>query len=69
MKRGRSVTIVDEGETLGEGMTVDNRRRLFQWLDGKGVTRLAGVVYKEITDKGLVITDKEGKRTTLESDR
>lgn len=29
---------------------------------------LAGVTYKEITDTGLVITDKDGKRQTLEAD-
>ena len=28
---------------------------------------LAGVTYEEITDKGLVITDNDGKRRTLET--
>ena len=68
VKRHRKVTIVDTNEVLGEGMTVDNQRRLFRWLDEKGVAMFTRVKYEEITGKGLVITDKEGKRTTLESD-
>jgi 2,4-dienoyl-CoA reductase (NADPH2) len=68
VKRHRTVTIVDTSEELGQGLTVDNQRRLFRWLEEKGVAMFAGVKYDEITDKGLVITDREGKRTTLESD-
>ena len=41
---------------------------LLDWLENKGVLMLAGVTYEEITDKGLVIIDKEGKRRTLEAD-
>jgi 2,4-dienoyl-CoA reductase (NADPH2) len=37
-------------------------------LDQKGVAMLPGVKYEEITDKGLTITTKEGKRQTLEAD-
>jgi 2,4-dienoyl-CoA reductase (NADPH2) len=68
VKRHRKVTIVDTGEALGEGMTADNQRRLFRWLDEKGVPRFTGVKYEEITREGLVIISKEGKRTTIESD-
>lgn len=68
VKRRRKVTIVDTDEVLGEGMTVDDQRRLFPWLDEKGVARFTGVKYEEITDKGLVIINKEGKGITLESD-
>lgn len=68
VKRGRIVTIVDKNEVLGEGMTIDNRRRLFRWLDEKGVAMFNKVNYEEITDRGVVITDKEGKKRDLESD-
>jgi 2,4-dienoyl-CoA reductase (NADPH2) len=68
VKRHREVTIVETGEVLGEGMTADSRRRLFRWLDEKGVARLTGVKYEEITERGLVITTKEGQRTTIEAD-
>jgi 2,4-dienoyl-CoA reductase (NADPH2) len=68
VKRHRKVIIVDTGKELGEGMTVDNRRRLLRWLDEKGVAMFTEVKYEEITSKGLVVTNKEGKRTTIGSD-
>jgi 2,4-dienoyl-CoA reductase (NADPH2) len=68
VKRHRKVIIVEAGDTLGEGMTVDNQRRLVGWLNEKGVTMFTGVKHEEITSKGLVITSKEGKQTTIESD-
>ena len=68
VKRNRKVTIVDTGEVLGAGMTVDNQRRLIRWLDEKGVAMFTGVKYEEITSKGLLMVSKEGKRTTIESD-
>ncbi len=68
VKRGRKVTIVHTGEEFAEGMTVDDKLRLFPWFDAKGVVRYGGVKYIEVTNKGLVITTKEGKRMTLEAD-
>jgi 2,4-dienoyl-CoA reductase (NADPH2) len=68
VKRGRKVTIVDTAEKLGEGMLADDPVRLFKWLNKKGATMLAQVTYKEITDEGLVITTKDGKRETLQAD-
>ena len=69
VKRSRKVTIVDSSETIGEGLvTYLLKPLLLDWLENKGVLMLAGVTYEEITDKGLVIIDKEGKRRTLEAD-
>jgi 2,4-dienoyl-CoA reductase (NADPH2) len=68
VRRGRKVTIVDTAETLGELMPVRNRIRLFKWLDKKGVIMIGGVKYEGITDKGLIITTKEGKRQLIEAD-
>jgi 2,4-dienoyl-CoA reductase (NADPH2) len=69
VKRGRKVTIVDTAEEIGGGL-LDTyiRPHLLDWLDQKGVAMLPGVKYEEITDKGLTITTKEGKRQTLEAD-
>jgi 2,4-dienoyl-CoA reductase (NADPH2) len=67
VKRQRKVTIVDTGAVLGAGMTVDNQRRLFRWLEEKGVVMLTGATYEEITSEGLIIS-KNGKRTTIEAD-
>jgi thioredoxin reductase len=44
------------------------KQRLLSWLDKEGVTRWTGIKYEEITDKGLVILTKEGKRQTIEAD-
>ncbi len=67
-KRGRKVTIVDEAENLGEGLIPERKTRLFSWFRKKGVVMLPGVAYNEITDKGLAVATKEGKRMTLEAD-
>jgi 2,4-dienoyl-CoA reductase (NADPH2) len=67
--RGRKVTIVDKAERLGEGMVDALMGHLFMWFQKKGVTMISGVKeYVEITDKGLIIMTKEGKRQTIEAD-
>ena len=68
VQRGRTVTIVESSEKLGGDMVVILAERLLRWLKKKGVTMLSGVRYEEITDRGLTITDKDGKRQTIEAD-
>jgi thioredoxin reductase len=71
VKRGRKVTIVDTGtdETLGEGIVSRWRRNsLIDWLAKKGTIMVTEVKYEEITDKGLVVRDKEGKSQTIQAD-
>jgi pyruvate/2-oxoglutarate dehydrogenase complex dihydrolipoamide dehydrogenase (E3) component len=68
VKRGRKVTIVDTSEELGEGLAPERKTRLFVWFRKKGVTLISGVKLEEITDKGLTITNKEGKGQTIEAD-
>jgi 2,4-dienoyl-CoA reductase (NADPH2) len=60
VERCRDVTITDENTIWGDGMMVSFSLRK--------VTRLPGVKYEEITDKGLSITSGEGKRQTIEAD-
>ncbi|MBN2569373.1 MAG: FAD-dependent oxidoreductase, partial [Deltaproteobacteria bacterium] len=68
-KRGRKVTIVEKADQLGDGMAAVFREHLMVWFEKKGVTMLSGVrEYVEITDKGLTIVDKEGKKQTIEAD-
>jgi 2,4-dienoyl-CoA reductase (NADPH2) len=68
--RGRQVTIVDMGPEykLGTGMQSDKRRYLLRHLAQKGVKAITEAKFEEITDKGLVIVNKEGTRQTLEAD-
>ncbi len=68
VKRGKKVTIVEEGEKLGEGLLAEDPVRLFPWLEQKGVAMMAGVKYEKVTDRGLVVTTKEGKTVTIDAD-
>ena len=68
IKRHRKVTIVHADDVLGEGMSARDQLRLFPWLDKKGVAKLTGVKDERITDKGLIITTKEGEKKILEAD-
>jgi 2,4-dienoyl-CoA reductase (NADPH2) len=68
IKRGRRVTIVDTAETIGEGM-IDFRLGLFlDWYSKKGGGMITGVKDMEITDKGLVISTRDGEKQTLRAD-
>jgi NADPH-dependent 2,4-dienoyl-CoA reductase/sulfur reductase-like enzyme len=68
VKRGRKVTIVDVDPTLGEGLILERKNRLFSWFRKKGVTMMSGVNYEEITNEGLTITTKEGNKLTIQAD-
>jgi 2,4-dienoyl-CoA reductase (NADPH2) len=69
VKRGRQVTIVDTATTIEDKSLPNARnRRLFSWFAKKGVSMMTEVKYEEITDKGLTLTTKDGKRQTLEAD-
>ena len=68
VKRGRSVTIVDEGKEPGEGLAPERKTRLFAWFRKKGVKMILGVKLEEITDRGLVIISADGKKQLLEAD-
>jgi 2,4-dienoyl-CoA reductase (NADPH2) len=67
VKRGRKVTIVEQSEAIGEGMLDFRLGLLLDWFPRKGVTIVTGVKDMEITDEGLVITTKDGKKQTMEA--
>jgi 2,4-dienoyl-CoA reductase (NADPH2) len=68
VKRGRKTTILETGETLGEGVPERKKHSLFRWLSKKGVNMIAGVKYEEITENGIVIKTKDGESKTFEAD-
>ena len=68
IKRGRNVTIVEEGEELGEWLVPERKTRLFYWFDKKGIERLTGVKLVKFTKEGVTIETKEGKTRLLEAD-
>ncbi len=67
-KRGRKVTIVESTDALTSEMVSTTRKYLLRWLRLKGVTMFTNVKFEEITDKGLTIKTKDGKRQTIEAD-
>jgi 2,4-dienoyl-CoA reductase (NADPH2) len=68
-KRGRKVTIVDKAERMGDGMVDALLDHLMVWFRKKGVTLITGVKeYVEITDKGLAIVTRDGKKEMIEAE-
>lgn len=68
IKRGRKVTIVHDGPTLGEGIPVEDLMRFNPWLDKKGIERYTEAKWDAVTAAGLAITTKEGVKKTLLAD-
>jgi len=68
VERGRKVTIVETSAKFGGDMVVILAERLINWLKKKGVTMLGEVKLEEITEKGLTISTKDGKKQTIEAD-
>jgi 2,4-dienoyl-CoA reductase (NADPH2) len=69
--RGRNVTIVDDGarEEIGDGLLeVFLKPYLFYWLEDHNVEILSEVKYEAVTQKGLVVTTRDGARKTLAAD-
>jgi 2,4-dienoyl-CoA reductase (NADPH2) len=69
IKRNRRVTIVETGSTIGNGLLDTNiKTLLLNWLTSKGTAMLAGVKYEEIKNRGLSISDKDGKKQVIQAD-
>jgi len=68
VKRGRKVTIAEAGDQVGMEIPMLQRILLLPWLAKKGATIMTEVTYKEVTDGGLVVLDKEGRTLLLEAD-
>ena len=66
--RGRQVTVVESGVGLGSGIIALHRNRALTWLRKEGATLLDGVVYDEITDRGVRVTTSEGESSFIPSD-
>ncbi len=68
IKRGRNVTILEAGDTLGEGMVGHLFSHLMTWFMRKGVPAVTGVKEIEITKAGVNITTKDGKKSSIKAD-
>jgi len=68
-QKGKKITVVRRGPKMASKVYHSNRRALLTRLEEKKVTLITGVrKYEAIMDKGLVLTDGEGNRRTLEAD-
>lgn len=69
IKAGRRLTVARRGPEMAVKIGPTARERLLGRLSKKGVRLLPGVQkYEEITDKGLVLIDSNGKKQTIEAD-
>ena len=67
-RRRRKVTILERGDCLATQMAIVRRWRVLHELRESGVAMLTGVVFDEITDKGVSITTKDGQKHTIQAD-
>lgn len=68
VKRGRKVTVTETSDALGAELAGYTKERLLAWLAERGCALMSGVRYEEITDKGLALVTKEGKKQFIEAD-
>jgi NADPH-dependent 2,4-dienoyl-CoA reductase/sulfur reductase-like enzyme len=67
-KRGRTVTVVEPTEKIGEGV-IDFRLGLaMDWFAQKGVEIITGAKNIKVTDCGLAYEDKDGVKHEIEAD-
>jgi len=67
-EQGKQVTIVTHDERVARGFQALLRAVLIDFLKEKGVQILTGVSCREISDKGLAISDQAGEKQVLEAD-
>lgn len=67
-KRGRNVTVLEEGDSLGGRMPPRYFKRTMPWLAKEGVQVLTGVHYDEVTKDGLLATLSDGRQQLFAAD-
>ncbi len=68
VKRGRTVTIVEASDLIGEGIIDRKKQRLVEWMDRKKVTIITEARCDEITGAGIIITTKDGTKQNIAAD-
>ncbi|MCX5999033.1 MAG: FAD-dependent oxidoreductase [Chloroflexi bacterium] len=66
--RGRKVTVLESKDKIAPEVGLKRKAALNDNLKHGNVTVLTGVKYEEITDRGVVITTKDGQKQTVEAD-
>ncbi len=65
---GKKVAVVEMLDRIAAAMLRTRRWQLLERLNSKGVTLLSGVICQEITEKGCVVINKEGRKETIQAD-
>jgi len=68
VKRGKTVTFVDNADHLGSGLNLNLWLKLYPWLEAKGVNFYNSVAYDEITREGMSVITREGKKMHIPAD-
>jgi len=67
-QKGKKVTIVEILDTVARDLYLDNHMHMLELLDAAGVKILTETSVLKITDGGITIADKQGKKSTLKAD-
>jgi len=67
-KRGRTVTIVEPTDRIGEGVIDFRLGLLMDWFERKGVKIVTGAKNIKVTNRGLAYEDKDGAKHEIEAD-
>ena len=68
VKRGVKAAIVESGSIIGEGIPENLvRPQVLDWLFRNDVPAITDATVKEITENGLIYTDKDGKDKTIDA--
>lgn len=67
-QKGKQVTIVEILDSIARDMYSPNRMHMLKLLAESNVKSLTETNVLEITDEGVAIADKDGKRSTLKAD-
>lgn len=69
VKRKKKVTILEEGNELGEGMNVWIQYKFFPWMEAHpNIVLHTGVSYEKIDEQGITIKSKDGKTVQIQAD-
>jgi 2,4-dienoyl-CoA reductase-like NADH-dependent reductase (Old Yellow Enzyme family)/thioredoxin reductase len=68
VQQGKVVTIIEMLNEIAIGIGLSFKIGIINRLAASGVTTLTGVKCEEISETGVVITDKEGKKQTIAAD-
>ena len=67
-KQGKKVTITTRGDDIARGMTEEMRRAFFKIIAELPVEICTGVRLDEVTDKGVVVSDRFAAKSTIKGD-